>query len=55
MTIGGLRLVLGDRERQGDDEGCALALAGALGVDAAAVKLDELFDDGESEPEAAVA
>ena len=42
----------GDRQRHG--EGRALALAGALGPDAAAVHLDELLDDGEPQAQAAV-
>ncbi len=40
-------------EREGDDEGGAASFADALDADGAAVEFDELFDDGESEPESA--
>ena len=42
---------IGDRERQLDDERCALSLAGALCDHAAAVQLDEVLDQRQPEPE----
>ncbi len=41
-------------QRQPQRKGCALALSGALGVDGAAVQLDDVARDGQAQPEAAV-
>src|SRR5438094_7896821 len=46
------RLRRGRRQRKDDGEPCAAALARALRADGAAVELDELADDRESEAEA---
>ncbi len=38
-----------------NDKRCTVAQAGAFGADGSAVKLDELLDDGQAKPQAAVA
>lgn len=43
----------GGAKRQGDGEGCAMAYAWAGGGDRAAVEFDQMFDDAQSQAEAA--
>ena len=41
-------------DREARDERCALADTGALGLDTAAVRLDEVLDDRQTEPQSAM-
>ena len=46
---------MGDHHGKLDDECCALSFSGAVGAHLSAMELDQMFDDGQSQAQTAVA